>query len=64
MSYPNKNKTNSVIKNIIQKIPTAYSRSSYNSPNEFDNFCDSNINNISEINKVGTKNNIKGYWKN
>ena len=61
LSYPNKIKTNSVIKNIIQKIPTAYSRSSYNSPNEFDNFCDSNINNISEINKVGTKNNIKGF---
>jgi hypothetical protein len=61
LSYPNKNNTNSVIKNIIQKIPTAYSRSSYNSPNEFDNFCESNINNISEINKVGTINNIKGF---
>ena len=49
-SFPlnnNKNSTNSVIKNIINKIPT-YSSSSHNTPNEFLNY--SEIKNISEIN--------------
>ena len=44
-----KHNTNSIIKNIIQKIPT-YSNSLNNTPDEFQNL--SSINNISDINKM------------
>ena len=61
-SIKNKNSTNSIIKNIIKKIPT-YTNSSMNTPNEFNNFSESNyINNISEINKVNQANDINSSY--
>ena len=56
-----KKNTNSVIKNIIKKIPT-YTNSSVNTPNEFNNFSESNyVNNISEINKLNHINDINSF---
>ena len=56
----NKVRTNSVIKNIIQKIPT-YTISSHNTPDEFNNLSESNLNNISEINKSKNTNYINSF---
>ena len=60
LSYKNKASTNSVIKNVIQKIPT-HTISSHNTPVEFNNLSESNINNISEINKNNYSNDIKSF---
>ena len=60
LSHKNKASTNSVIKNIIQKIPT-YTISSHNTPVEFNNLSESNINNLSEINKIKYSNDIKSF---
>ena len=60
LGHKNKISTNSVIKNIIQKIPTN-TISSYNTPNEFNNLSESNINNISEINKVKNTHDINSF---
>jgi hypothetical protein len=48
LSKRNKYNANSVIKNVIQKIPT-YTQSSHNTPNEFNNISENN-NNISILN--------------
>ena len=49
----NKYSANSVIKNVIQKIPT-YTQSSHNTPNEFNNFSENN-NNTSNLNNLDKK---------
>jgi hypothetical protein len=59
LSTKNKFNTNSVIKNIIKKIPT-YTSCSLNTPDEFNNFSESNnINNNSEIYRIKYKKNLK-----
>ena len=63
LKYSVKNKiiANSVIKNIIKKIP-ANTNSSLNTPNEFNNLSESNnLNNISEINKKTLPNKINSF---
>ena len=60
LCHKNKISTNSVIKNIIQKISTN-TISSYNTPNEFNNLSESNFNSISEINKVKNTNDINSF---
>ena len=60
LSTKNKLNTNSVIKNIIRKIPT-YTNSSLNTPDEFVNLSESNnITNNSELYKIKYRKNIKG----
>ena len=63
LKYSVKNKiiANSVIKNIIKKIPSN-TNSSLNTPNEFNNLSESNnLNNISEINKKTLPNKINSF---
>lgn len=62
-SIKNKISANSVIKNIIKKIPTN-TNSSLNTPNEFNNLSESNnnnLNNISEINKRKQSSKINSF---
>ena len=60
LNYINKIRTNSVIKNIVQKIPT-YTISSQNTPGEFKILSEKNINNISEINRTKNIKEIDGF---
>ena len=60
LSLKNKISANSVIKNIIQKIPT-YTISSHNTPVEFKNLSETNINNISAINRTKNTKEINSF---
>ena len=60
LSHKYKANANSVIKNIIHKIPT-HTISSHNTPVEFKNLSETNINNISEINRTKNVKEINSF---